>query len=85
MALLTASAQIRSGGIQGSSIIDELVDFGKRKDWHEPLLNYAMNYSKQVADDFNQFLTDYNNYEFSISKKDKIIKQHSKLPVANEY
>lgn len=85
MALLTASAQIRSGGIQGSSIIDELIDFGKRKDWHEPLLNYAINYSKQVADDFNQFLTDYNNYEFSISKKDKIIKQHSKLPVANEY
>ena len=77
MALLTASAQVRSGGIQGSSIIDELVDFGKRNDWHEPLLNYAMNYSKQVADDFNQFITDYDNYEFSGVHPDSYLEGYS--------
>ena len=71
MALLTASAQIRSSGIQGSSITDELIAFGKQKDWHVPLINYAFNYSKQVTDDFDQFLKDYNDLEFSISKKEK--------------
>ena len=76
MALLTASVQIRSGGIQSSAIIDELVAFGKQKDWHEPLLRYAVNYSKQVVKDFNQFLSDYNKGEFSILKDD-IIKRKS--------
>ncbi|SDT14351.1 Uncharacterized conserved protein, DUF2252 family [Mucilaginibacter mallensis] len=71
MAMLTASSQIRSGGIQGSSIIDELVAFGGQKDWQEALLTYAMNYSSQVADDYNQFLSDYNNGKFSPSDNEK--------------
>ncbi len=71
MAMLTASSQIRSGGIHGSSITDELVAFGIQKDWQEALLNYAMNYSNQVTDDYNQFLSDYNNGEFSISDNKK--------------
>lgn len=65
MAILAASSQIRSGGIHGSSIIDELVDFGKQKHWQEPLLAYAIDYSKQVTEDYKQFLTDYNNGVFS--------------------
>jgi len=68
MALLAASAQIRSGGIQGSSITDELVAFSKRNDWQGPLLTYAANYSKKVREDFKQFLTDYEDLAFSNSK-----------------
>jgi hypothetical protein len=71
MALLTASAQIRSGGMQGSAITDTLMAFGKRKDWHEPLISYAASYSKQVTDDYNQFIKDYNSWEFAIAPKDK--------------
>ncbi|WP_419788567.1 hypothetical protein [Mucilaginibacter sp. SP1R1] len=71
MAMLTASSQIRSGGIHGSAIIDELVAFGQRKDWQKSLLTYAINYSKQVTDDYNQFLSDYNNGEFSLLPKGK--------------
>ncbi len=69
MAMLTASSQIRSGGIHGSSIIDELVAFGQQKDWQDPLLNYAINYSKQVTADFNEFLSDYHAGEFTQIKK----------------
>lgn len=65
MAMLTASAQIRSGGIRGSSIIDELIAYGKRTDWQEPLLNYAIHYSGRVTDDFHQFLSDYEKGGFS--------------------
>jgi uncharacterized protein (DUF2252 family) len=59
MALLTASAQIRSGGIQHSAIIDELMAFGKQTTWQQPLLDYAIKYSKQVTKDYNQFMADY--------------------------
>jgi len=59
MAILTASAQIRSGGMQNSAIIDTLMAFGKQKDWQQPLLNYAINYSKQVAKDYDEFMADY--------------------------
>jgi uncharacterized protein (DUF2252 family) len=69
MAMLTAAAQIRSNGIQNASITDELMAFGKQKDWHKPLLDYAINYSKKVSDDFNQFLSDYNTGEFSTANK----------------
>ncbi len=72
MAMLTASSQIRSGGIHGSAIIDELVAFGQQKGWQESLLTYAINYSKQVTDDYNQFLSDYDNGEFSLSQKIKL-------------
>jgi uncharacterized protein (DUF2252 family) len=75
MALLTASAQLRSGGIQGSAIIDELIAFGREKNWHEPLMKYAINYSKQVADDFNQFTKDYSNGSFSIAGKENIMER----------
>ena len=69
MAMLVASAQIRSGGMQGSAIIDELIAFGKTTNWQETILKYAMDYSKQVIIDFDQFVSDYNKGVF--------------LPVAN--
>lgn len=59
MAMLTASAQIRSGGIQHSAIIDELTAFGKDKKWHQPLLDYAVNYAIKVNSDYAQYMSDY--------------------------
>jgi|SRR6185503_13795236 len=59
MALLTASAQLRSGGIQGSSIIDELSAFGQSQQWQQPLLDYALEYAKQVKKDYRQYVKDY--------------------------
>ncbi|MGN6638237.1 MAG: DUF2252 domain-containing protein, partial [Mucilaginibacter sp.] len=41
MALLTASAQLRSGGMDGSATIDELKAFAARDDWQPFILQYA--------------------------------------------
>lgn len=65
MAILTASSQIRSGGMQGSATIDELILFGQRKDWQESLLDNAIKYSKQVKKDYDQFAVDYKNKLFT--------------------
>ena len=59
MALLTASAQLRSGGRQGSAIIDELIAFGEDTQWHEAVLKYAVKYAKQVKRDYKEFITGY--------------------------
>ena len=59
MAVLTASAQIRSGGMQGSAITDDLIAFGKDGKWEEKVLSYAETYSKQVFKDYQQFVTEY--------------------------
>lgn len=56
MAMLTASAQLRSGGMQGSSNIDDLMAFGNSNDWQEPLITYAINYSEKVKRDYRAFL-----------------------------
>lgn len=56
MASLTASAQLRSSGIQGSAINDELTAFAKSTTWQPALLAYAKKYAKQVKKDYNQYL-----------------------------
>jgi hypothetical protein len=45
MATLTASSQLRSGGIQGSSIIDDLIAYGKSTEWQEAMLAYCKSYA----------------------------------------
>lgn len=55
MAVLTASAQLRSGGMNGSSIIDELKAFGESEHWQEELLAYALRYAKKVKKDYLAF------------------------------
>ena len=62
MALLTASAHLRSGGREGSALADELISFGANKAGHEELLNYGKNYALQVKNDYQNFLEDYNNH-----------------------
>ncbi|MGI4749774.1 MAG: DUF2252 domain-containing protein [Janthinobacterium lividum] len=65
MALIVASAQLRSGGVQGSAITDELIAFGQRNDWQDTLLKYAQNYAKQVTKDYKQFTADYTRGVFN--------------------
>ncbi len=59
MASLVASAQLRSGGIQGSSIIDDLSAFGASDEWQEAVIDYSMKYAKKVNRDYQQYLKDY--------------------------
>jgi uncharacterized protein (DUF2252 family) len=56
MAELTASAQLRSGGRQGSAIADKLINFGTNPQWHKPILGYAQHYSEQVSGDYKEFM-----------------------------
>ncbi len=61
MAVLAASAQLRSGGMNGSAIIDELKTFGAGSEWQEPLLKYCFKYAGKVKKDYQQYLDDYKN------------------------
>ncbi|WDF56944.1 DUF2252 domain-containing protein [Mucilaginibacter sp. KACC 22063] len=67
MAVLTASAQIRSSGRQGSAITDELIAFAKRNDWQPKLLEYAAGYLQQVEKDYDQFTADYKDGKFALA------------------
>lgn len=65
MALLTASAQLRSSGRQGSAIADELIAFGQSTTWQEPVQTYAQTYARQVKSDYIQYTEDYRNGFFN--------------------
>lgn len=59
MAVLTASSQLRSGGMDGSAIIDDLKAFGCDASWQKPVVDLALDYSNRVRSDFKQYLKDY--------------------------
>ncbi|OKS88535.1 DUF2252 domain-containing protein [Mucilaginibacter polytrichastri] len=59
MAMLTASAQLRSAGMDGTAPIDELIQFGKDPNWQEALVNYALKYTGQIKAYYHEFLSDY--------------------------
>jgi uncharacterized protein (DUF2252 family) len=59
MALLTASAQLRSAGRQGAAGPDEMIAFGKDPQWQPALLDYAAQYSEQVSKDYQEYFTQY--------------------------
>lgn len=65
MASLTASAQLRSAGRQGSAIADDLMAFGKTTTWKGELLAYARTYARQVKAYYRQYLADFNKGFFS--------------------
>src|ERR1700744_2706103 len=48
MAALTASAQLRSGGMQGSGTIDELMAFGSDQGWQDAVIRYAGDYAGTI-------------------------------------
>ena len=55
MGLLTASAQIRSSGWKGASVVDELSAFGGNKQWQDSVLEFALMYSQTVKKDYLEF------------------------------
>jgi uncharacterized protein (DUF2252 family) len=65
MAILTASAQLRSGGRQGSAISDEMIAFGQDTHWQESIIDYASSYAKQVKKDFRTFSKEFSRNALS--------------------
>jgi len=59
MAALTASAQLRSGGMQGSGTIDELMAFGLDQGWQEKVITYAQHYANTTKKYYKSYLKDY--------------------------
>jgi uncharacterized protein (DUF2252 family) len=64
IAQITAWAQLRSGGRQGSAIADELINFGEDKSWQKSLMNYVKEYSNQVKKDFKEYCKAYDSGTF---------------------
>ena len=64
IAQITAWAQIRSGGRQGSAIADELINFGEDKTWQKPLMNYVKDYAAQVKKDYKEYGIEYSRGTF---------------------
>jgi uncharacterized protein (DUF2252 family) len=62
MAILTASAQLRSSGQDGSAITDELKAFGRDEGWQQAILTYAARYSRRVHDYYEAFVGDAGYY-----------------------
>ena len=61
MAALVAWQHIRTGGWQGSAIADQWQAFGRQNAWRQPLLEYALVYSRQVRLDWLSFKEDVGN------------------------
>ncbi len=75
MALLTASAQLRSASRQGSAIVDKLIEFGHNNNWQEAILKYAQKYAGQVKQDYGQYLSDYKAAQSNIKGQKKPVKK----------
>ncbi len=56
MGHLTAWAQLRSSGRDGSAITDDLVAFARTGDWQERLIGYCQSYAARVGRDYIQFV-----------------------------
>lgn len=59
IASLTAWAQLRSSGRQGSAITDKLMEFASDESWHNPLLDYVNNYSAIMEEYYKKYSTAY--------------------------
>lgn len=59
MGQLAAWSHLRSGGRAGAAIADEWVAFGLRRDWQQPLLEYAVGYARQVRRDWQEYSSEY--------------------------
>jgi uncharacterized protein (DUF2252 family) len=56
MAHVTAWAQLRSSGRQGSAVADALIAFAEASGWQRPLIDYGRTYAAQVERDFKVFV-----------------------------
>jgi len=68
MAALTASAQLRSGGIHGSAIIDELEAWGNDQQWQDTIIEYSRKYAEKVKRYYKQFVADYKAGKFEVKQ-----------------
>ena len=59
MASLTASAQLRSGGMQGSGNLDELMAFGADQGWQEAVIAYAEKYAGTIKKYYKEYSKDF--------------------------
>lgn len=57
LGFLVAWSQLRSGGRDGSSTIDELIDFAGKRKWRAAILDYAEDYSHVAWRDWKAFRT----------------------------
>ena len=64
MAALTASAQLRSGGMQGSGTLDDLMAFGADQGWQEAVIGYAEDYSLVTKKYYREYLRDYKRKKY---------------------
>lgn len=64
MAVLTASAQLRSAGRQGAALPDELIAFGKDHHWQQAMLDYSAEYAEQVKKDYQAYFKAYKSGYF---------------------
>ena len=69
MGCLTASAQLRSCGRDGSAIADGMISFGNQQEWIKPLLTFAEAYAEQVEKDYQDYCIDYDKGYFKPDKK----------------
>lgn len=68
MAALTASTELRSGGMQGSGTIDDLMAFGLDEGWQEKVIAYARKYAGTVKGYYRQFVKDYRAGHYNPAK-----------------
>jgi uncharacterized protein (DUF2252 family) len=66
MAILTASAQLRSAGRKGAAIPDDLIAFGGQTDWQKNILVFSKAYSKKVKRYYNEYLEGYKKGNYLI-------------------
>ncbi|WP_295617034.1 DUF2252 family protein [Chamaesiphon sp. GL140_3_metabinner_50] len=55
MAEITAFAHLHGSGKLGAASAQALIDFGHNLDWQQQVLDYAVNYARQVRLDFEYF------------------------------
>jgi hypothetical protein len=56
MGRVTAWAQLRSSGRQGSATADDLVAFAQASGWKRRVIDYGRSYETQVRQDYKRFV-----------------------------
>ncbi|WP_052265891.1 DUF2252 domain-containing protein [Pedobacter kyungheensis] len=71
MAMLTASSQLRSSGMDGSATKDELKVFASGTNWQQQILDIATEQAALVCADFGAFQQDHRNGAYQPVHKNK--------------
>ncbi len=66
MGRITAWAQLRSSGRQGSAIADDLIDFGQRRKWRAELAAAAREAAERVQADWRTYAAAYDDGAFAL-------------------